>query len=93
MANKKNDSPDKHQQSKNVDNRTYQQTAYDVLVGEKVKVVFTDNKALSGLLKESRMFELVLEVKRDGKSYPLIIAKAAVKYAAPIDFFPKTSSK
>lgn len=93
MANTKRDSSDKQQQNKKVDNRTYQLTAFDSLLGKKIKVVFMDNKAISGLLKESRKYELVLEAKRDGQSYPLIIAKAAVKYAAPIDFFPKTSSK
>lgn len=93
MANSKKDSPDKHQQSKKVDNRTYQQTAYDVLAGEKVKVVFMDNKAITGVLKECRMFELILESKREGQTFSLVIAKAAVKYVAPAEFFPKTKSK
>lgn len=93
MADSKKNLTNKNQQSKTVDNRTYQQAAYDILAGQKVKIVFMDNKAITGVLKECRMFELVLECKKEGQIYPLIIAKAAVKYAAPIELFSKSNNK
>lgn len=93
MTSSKKHTNKKNQVSKTVDNRTYQQTAYDVLAGQKVKIVFTDNKAITGILKECRMFELVIESKREGQPYLVVIAKAAVKYVAPAEFFPKSSSK
>ncbi|MCD9074463.1 hypothetical protein LDL00_11570 [Staphylococcus epidermidis] len=93
MADSKKNLTNKNQQSKTVDNRTYQQAAYDILAGQKVKIVFMDNKAITGVLKECRMFELILETKREGHPYQLVIAKAAIKYAAPIELFSKKNSK
>lgn len=72
------------------DKQTYNvKTGYDNLIGSQVKIIFTDGTALSGKLVRRLQYELLLEKEKGESSYQVAVAKAAVKYVAPIELFKK----